>query len=70
LQRNVSPKQRRQLRAKVMAVFGDDMERLSRELQGLLADDLVTAFLNRLTVFARIQPKKRLYTATKRSLNP
>ena len=66
----MSPKQRKQLQAKVMTVFGDDMKKLSKELQRILADDLVTAFLNRMTVFARIQPKKGLYTATKRGLNP
>jgi len=53
-----------------LAVFGDDMKKLSEELRKILADDLVTAFLNRLTVFARIEPEKGLYTATKRSLNP
>jgi len=66
----LSPKQRKQLQAKVLRVFGGDMKKLSKELQKILADDLVTAFLNRLTVFARIQPKKGLYTATKRSSNP
>jgi len=70
LQRDMSPKQRKQLQAKVMTVFGDDMRKLSKELQKILADDMVTAFLNRLTVFVKIQPKKSLYTATKRSLNP
>jgi len=70
LQRSVSPKQRRQLRAKVLTVFGDDIKKLPKELQRILADDLVTAFVNRMTVFVRIQPKKGLYTATKRSLNP
>jgi len=70
LQSGLSPKVRRQLQSKVMTVFGDDMEKLSKELQRILADDLVTAFLNRMTVFTKIQPKKSLYTATKRGLNP
>lgn len=70
LQRLMSLERRKQLQAKIMTVFGEDMEKLSDETQRILADDLVTAFLNRLSVFARIEPENGLYTGTKRSLEP
>jgi len=62
--------QRAYLESKMREVFGDEMKRLSEDLQSALADDIVTAFLNRISLFVKIQAKKRRYTRTKRSLNP
>jgi len=62
--------QRVQLEHKMREVFGDEMKKLSEDLQSTLADDIVTAFLNRISLFVKIQAKKRRYTRTKRSLNP
>jgi DNA recombination-dependent growth factor C len=69
---DVSPSERvrEQLENKMREVFGDEMKKLSEELQGVLADDIVTAFLNRIGLFIKIEAKKRRYTRTKRSLNP
>jgi len=66
----VSESEREGLENKMREVFGDEMKRLSEELQGVLADDIVTAFLNRIGLFIKIEAKKRRYTRTKRSLNP
>jgi len=62
--------QRAYLEHKMREVFGDEMKKLSEDLQTTLADDIVTAFLNRISLFVKIQAKKRRYTRTKRSLNP
>ena len=62
--------QRAYLENKMREVFGGEMKKLSEDLQTTLADDIVTAFLNRISLFVKIQAKKRRYTRTKRSLNP
>jgi len=62
--------QRAYLESKMREVFGTEMKRLSEDLQTTLADDIVTAFLNRISLFVKIQAKKKRYTRTKRSLNP
>jgi len=62
--------QRAYLESKMREVFGDEMKKLSEDLQSALADDIVTAFLNRISLFVKIQAKRRRYTRTKRSLNP
>jgi len=62
--------ERAYLETKMREVFGDEMKRLNEDLQSALADDIVTAFLNRISLFVKIQAKKRRYTRTKRSLNP
>ncbi len=49
---------RKRLEAKVLETFGEEMKGLARDLQETLADDLVTAFQNRLAVFLRIQSKQ------------
>jgi len=51
-------------------VFQEEMKSLSRDLQSVLADDIVTAFLNRIGLFLKIEAKTRRYTRTKRILNP
>jgi len=58
------------LEHRMREVFGDEMKKLSADLQSILVDDIVTAFLNRISLFVKIEAKKRRYTHTKRSLNP
>ena len=41
------PKSRKEIEDKLLALFGETMQPLSKELQMLLADDLVTAFESR-----------------------
>ena len=62
--------QREQLQAKMRKVFHEEMKSLSRDLQSVLADDIVTAFLNRISLFLKIEARTRRYTRTKRILNP
>jgi hypothetical protein len=66
----VTPVQRKQLQTKMRKVFGNEMKKLSNDLQTVLADDIVTAFINRISLFIKIEAKKRRYTRTKRILNP
>jgi hypothetical protein len=53
-------KQRKELESKMSKVFKENVKDLSTELQGILVDDLVTAFQNRINVLMRAQ-KKRSY---------
>ncbi|HYA78558.1 MAG TPA: hypothetical protein VEF91_07575 [Verrucomicrobiae bacterium] len=46
-----SVKSRKELEAKMAMVFGEKITGLSRELQEILFDDMVTAFEDRLAVF-------------------
>ena len=48
-----NPKSRKELRHKMLAVFCEEIEKFSTELQQILLDDLVTAFENRLNVLNR-----------------
>jgi len=66
----VTSAQRKQLQTKMRKVFQNEMKKLSRDLQSVLADDIVTAFLNRIGLFLKIEAKTRRYTRTKRILNP
>jgi len=54
---NVTPTQRKQLQVKIISTLKEEMEVLNQELQQILADDLITAFQNRLKTFIRIQQK-------------
>jgi len=67
---NVTSVQRKQLQTKIRKVFQSEMKKLSEDLQSVLADDIVTAFINRISLFIKIEAKKRRYTRTKRILNP
>jgi hypothetical protein len=49
------PKSRKKLRLKMAAVFGENMNMLSVDLQEILLDDLVTAFENRVKVLSKVQ---------------
>ncbi len=61
---------REQLQVKMRKVFEKEMKNLSQDMQTVLADDIVTAFLNRISLFLKIEAKTRRYTRTKRILNP
>lgn len=58
LKHEVTPQQRRKLKAKMAAVFKENLKELQPELQKILIDDLVTAFQNRVDVLIRAQTKK------------
>jgi hypothetical protein len=55
MKRQYSSKNRKELRLKMATVFSEKIQMLSTELQGILLDDLVTAFENRLCVLNRAQ---------------
>jgi hypothetical protein len=61
---------REQMQVKMRKVFQEEMKLLSQDMQSVLADDIVTAFLNRIGLFLKIEAKTRRYTRTKRILNP
>ena len=52
-----SPKNRKKLQKMMLEAFTDEISTLTPELQNILADDMVTAFNNRLVVLQRIQAK-------------
>jgi hypothetical protein len=60
LEKTISPRTRKQLQRKMLDLFVDEMEQLPRDLQWVLADDLVTAFNNRLAAFIRTQSRPQL----------
>jgi hypothetical protein len=60
LKQNITFKERKELEAKMVKVFKENVKGLSTELQKILVDDLVTAFQNRVNVLIRAQ-KKRSY---------
>jgi hypothetical protein len=53
----LAPQQRKKLQNKVLAAFKAEMKNLSKPFQRILADDLVTAFENRISVFHAVQQK-------------
>jgi hypothetical protein len=57
LGKTLSQEERKQLEKKVMEAFRNQTKPLSEEFQRILADDVVTAFQNRLTTLLRIQSK-------------
>ncbi|MDH5438570.1 MAG: hypothetical protein OEX76_06690 [Candidatus Bathyarchaeota archaeon] len=58
MKRSLSPEDRRRLEEKIMEIFKNETHTLSQELQRMLADDLVTAFENRLATIMRIRSKQ------------
>jgi len=52
-----SPKNRKKLQKMMLEAFTTEINTLTPELQNILADDMVTAFNNRLVVLQRIQAK-------------
>ena len=58
MEKSYSSQSRKKLQKMMMEAFTTEISTLSPELQSILADDLVTAFQNRLVVFQRIQAKE------------
>ncbi len=58
MKRTLSPEDRKQLENKIMETFKNETNTLSQEMQRILADDLVTAFENRLATLIGIQSKR------------
>jgi hypothetical protein len=58
-----SSKNRNEFRLKMATVFSEKIQMLSKELQEILLDDLVTAFENRLNVLNRAQSTVKLEMA-------
>jgi hypothetical protein len=57
MEKSFSYQNRKKLQKMMMEAFTSEISTLSPELQSILADDMVTAFQNRLVVFQRIQAK-------------
>jgi len=57
LKEDIAFEERNKLEAKMTAVFGEKIKGLSKDLQEILIDDMVTAFQNRLPVFCRANAK-------------
>jgi len=58
LKKTLTLKERKELQTKMNEVFKRNIKDLSAELQGILLDDLVTAFQNRMNVLIRAQAKR------------
>lgn len=54
----LTPKQRREIKAKMARALKDNIKVLSTDFQKILIDDLVTAFQNRINVLMRAQAKR------------
>ena len=57
MEKSFSSQNRKKLQKMMLEAFTNEIRTLSPELQNILADDMVTAFHNRLVVFQRIQEK-------------
>jgi len=57
MEKSYSSQNRKKLQKMMMEAFTTEISTLSPELQSILADDMVTAFQNRLVVFQRIQAR-------------
>ena len=55
MEKSFSPQNRKKLQKIILEAFTNEIHTLTPELQSILADDMVTAFQNRLVVFQRIQ---------------
>jgi hypothetical protein len=57
MEKSFSLQNRKKLQKMMLKAFTSEINTLAPELQSILADDMVTAFQNRLIVFQRIQAK-------------
>jgi len=57
MEKSFTLKTRKKLQKMMLEAFTSEIQTLAPELQSILADDMVTAFQNRLMVFQRIQSK-------------
>ena len=60
MKKSFSPQNRKKLQKMMLEAFTSEIDTLTPELQYILADDMVTALQNRLSVFQRIQAKTTL----------
>ena len=60
MEKSFSSQSRKKLQKMMLETFTSEIQTLTPELQSILADDMVTAFQNRLMVFQRIQAKSTL----------
>lgn len=70
MERLTTQAKHKRLEKKILQVFQEEMKKLSEDLQKILADDLVTAFINRMVVFTETQSKAKISSHRKHSLNP
>jgi len=61
MEKSFSPQSRKRLQKMMLDAFTSEINTLTPELQYILADDMVTALQNRLSVFQRIQAKTTPY---------
>ena len=59
MKHQVASKSRKELEDKMASVFGENIQKLSTDLQEILLDDMVTAFENRLNVLNQANLKLR-----------
>ena len=57
MSKDLTPKQRREIKAKMAEALKENIKGLSTDFQKILIDDLVTAFQNRINVLMRVQTK-------------
>jgi hypothetical protein len=57
MEKSFTPQNRKKLQKMMLEAFTSEIQTLTPELQSILADDMVTAFHNRLVVFQKIQGK-------------
>ena len=57
MEKSFSSQNRKKLQKMMLEAFTNEISALKPEFQSILADDMVTAFQNRLVVFQRIQAK-------------
>jgi hypothetical protein len=70
MEKSFAPQSRKKLQKMMIEAFTSEIQTLTPELQSILADDLVTAFQNRLKVLQRIQAKATLEQKQTLTLNP
>ena len=57
MEKSFTSQNRKKLQKMMLEAFTSEIQTLTPELQSMLADDMVTAFHNRLVVFQKIQGK-------------
>ena len=60
MEKSFTPRSRKKFQKMMLEAFNNEIHTLTPEFQSILADDIVTAFQNRLVVFQRIQAKATL----------
>jgi hypothetical protein len=58
LRKDLTLKQRREIKAKMAEALKENIKGLSTDFQKILIEDLVTAFQNRINVLMRVQAKR------------